>query len=138
MSILSTGTGETWLLIETLASAFRTHPLDQLIWSGWLVIFPLSFSFFYSFLPPPPIQDCPNGLQEFILKLHQGDDMSHCLFLTNDLLWNTNCIGDLHISLLVHWEGNSNTHFNYHPFFLWAAPFISKSQDLPLCWRRKL
>lgn len=52
------------------------HPPDRLTWSRWLG----NFFFFFSL-----IQDLVHGLQEFIFQLHQGDDLTHCLFLMNDL-----------------------------------------------------
>lgn len=79
-----------------------------------------------------PIQDLACGLQEeFILRLYQGGDLSHCLPPTNDLLWNSSHLGNLHVSPSVHWEENSIRHFGEHPRFCGAAPWLPTPQARP-------
>lgn len=51
-----------------------THQIGLLGPGGWVIFF------FFSL-----IQDLVHGLQEFVFQLHQGDDLTHCLFLMNDL-----------------------------------------------------
>lgn len=74
------------------------------------------------------IQDLARGLQE---EFYQGSDLSPCLLPTNDLLWHSSRLGDLHTSPSVPWEEGTIRHFREHPCFSGAAPLLGTAQARP-------
>lgn len=100
LSVLSTGTGKTKLLIETLASALRSHPLDQLIWSGRLDDFIYLFTFWFKTWPVAP--------QRIHLKIPSRGWLPPSWWMISD----RTIMGFVQTFPMVHWEGNSIKHLN--------------------------
>lgn len=92
-----------------LSSPWSPTRSARLVWVAWLFSIPLSLFIL--------IQDLVHGLQEeFIFRLHQGDDLSHCLFVTDDLLWNSS-----RISPRMHWEEKSHQTLQVASFISWGG-----------------